>query len=34
VVLRAHDKVRGYDVVKEASVSRVRAALPGLLNAL
>jgi indolepyruvate ferredoxin oxidoreductase len=32
-VLRAHDKVRGYDVVKEASVARVREALPGLLAA-
>ncbi len=30
-VLRAHDQVRGYDVVKEESVKRVRAALPGLL---
>jgi indolepyruvate ferredoxin oxidoreductase len=33
-VLRAHDKVRGYDVVKEASIKRVRAALPGLVAAL
>ena len=33
-VLRAHDAVRGYDVVKEASVSRVRDALPPLLAAL
>jgi len=32
-VLRAHDKVRGYDVVKEASLKKVRAALPGLLEA-
>ncbi len=32
-VLRAHDQVRGYDVVKEASVARVRDALPGLLVA-
>jgi indolepyruvate ferredoxin oxidoreductase len=33
-VLRAHDKVRGYDVVKEASIARVRESLPGLLAAL
>ena len=33
-VLRAHDKVRGYDVVKEASIARVRAALPSLLAAM
>jgi indolepyruvate ferredoxin oxidoreductase len=33
-VLRAHDKVRGYDVVKEANAIRVREALPGLLSAL
>jgi indolepyruvate ferredoxin oxidoreductase len=29
-VLRAHDRVRGFDVVKEKSVAEVRAALPGL----
>ena len=33
-VLRAHDAIRGYDVVKEAAVSRVRDALPALLAAL
>ncbi len=33
-VLRAHDRVRGFDVVKEKSVSEVRAALPGLLARL
>jgi len=33
-VLRAHDKVRGYDVVKEQSVARVRDELPGLIAAL
>jgi indolepyruvate ferredoxin oxidoreductase len=32
-VLRAHDAVRGYDVVKEASVARVAEALPPLLSA-
>ncbi len=32
-VLRAHDQVRGFDVVKEASVERVRAAVPELLEA-
>jgi indolepyruvate ferredoxin oxidoreductase len=32
--LRAHDKVRGYDVVKEANLRKVRASLPGLLEAL
>jgi indolepyruvate ferredoxin oxidoreductase len=32
-LLRAHDKVRGYDVVKEASIGRVRACLPDLLTA-
>ena len=32
-VLRAHDKVRGYDVVKEASIARMRESLPGLLAA-
>ncbi len=32
--LRAHDKVRGYDVVKDASVARVREALPELMKAL
>jgi indolepyruvate ferredoxin oxidoreductase len=33
-VLRAHDRVRGFDVVKEKSVADVRAALPGLLDRL
>lgn len=33
-VLRAYDKVRGYDVVKEGNVKAVRDALPGLLAAL
>ena len=33
-VLRAHDKVRGYDVVKEASIARVRAGLPALVAAM
>jgi indolepyruvate ferredoxin oxidoreductase len=33
-VLRAHDKVRGYDVVKEANLRKVEAAMPGLLRAL
>jgi indolepyruvate ferredoxin oxidoreductase len=33
-VLRAHDKVRGYDVIKETSVAQVREALPGLVAAL
>ena len=33
-VLRAHDKVRGYDVIKEANAARVREAVPGLLAAL
>ncbi len=33
-VLRAHDKVRGYDVVKEASIVRVKEALPGLVAAM
>jgi indolepyruvate ferredoxin oxidoreductase len=33
-VLRAHDKVRGYDVVKEQSVARVREELSGLVAAL
>ncbi len=32
-LLRAHDQVRGYDVVKEASVARVAAAMPALLEA-
>jgi indolepyruvate ferredoxin oxidoreductase len=32
-ILRAYDKVRGYDVVKEQSVARVREDLPGLLAA-
>jgi indolepyruvate ferredoxin oxidoreductase len=31
-LLRAHDKVRGYDVVKEASVAKVREAMPALLR--
>jgi indolepyruvate ferredoxin oxidoreductase len=33
-VLRTHDKVRGYDVVKEQSVERVRQVLPELLAKL
>ena len=33
-VLRAHEKVRGYDVVKENNVSKVRAELPALVRAL
>jgi indolepyruvate ferredoxin oxidoreductase len=33
-VLRAHEKVRGYDVVKEANLRKVREAMPGLLAAL
>jgi indolepyruvate ferredoxin oxidoreductase len=33
-VLRAHDKVRGYDVVKEANLAKVRLALPELLQAM
>jgi indolepyruvate ferredoxin oxidoreductase len=33
-VLRAHDKIRGYDVVKEQSVARVREELPKLVAAL
>jgi indolepyruvate ferredoxin oxidoreductase len=33
-VLRAHERVRGYDVVKEANLAKVRDALPGLLAAL
>jgi indolepyruvate ferredoxin oxidoreductase len=33
-VLRAHDKVRGYDVVKETSVIKVRESLPDLLARL
>ncbi len=32
-VLRAHDKVRGYGVVKEANLARVRQDLPGLVAA-
>ncbi len=32
-VLRAHDAVRGYDVVKEASVARLEQTLPPLLAA-
>jgi len=32
-LLRAHNAVRGYDVVKEASLERVRAALPDLWTA-
>ncbi len=31
-VLRAHDQVRGFDVVKDASVARVRKALPALVE--
>jgi indolepyruvate ferredoxin oxidoreductase len=31
-VLRAHDRVRGFDVVKERSVAEVRARLPGLVK--
>jgi len=31
-VLRAHDRVRGFDVVKEKSVAEVRAALPALVE--
>jgi indolepyruvate ferredoxin oxidoreductase len=33
-VLRAHDRVRGFDVVKEKSVAEVRQALPGLVARL
>ena len=33
-VLRAHDKVRGYDVVKEANLRKTRESLPGLLAKL
>ena len=33
-VLRAYDKVRGYDVVKEANLKAVRDAIPSLLEAL
>jgi indolepyruvate ferredoxin oxidoreductase len=33
-VLRAYDKVRGYDVVKETNLKVVRAAVPALLAAL
>jgi indolepyruvate ferredoxin oxidoreductase len=33
-VLRAHEKVRGYDTVKDANLAQVRAALPGLLAGL
>ena len=32
-VLRAHDKIRGYDVVKDASIERVRIELPKLIDA-
>jgi indolepyruvate ferredoxin oxidoreductase len=32
-LLRAHDRVRGYDVVKEASVKRLRQDLPAQLAA-
>ncbi len=32
-LLRAHDQVRGYDVVKEQSVARVREGLPALWGA-
>jgi indolepyruvate ferredoxin oxidoreductase len=33
-VLRAHDKVRGYDVVKEGNLKKVTSELPGLLAKL
>jgi len=33
-VLRAHDKVRGYDVVKESNLAKVRLAVPELLRAM
>jgi indolepyruvate ferredoxin oxidoreductase len=33
-VLRAHEKVRGYDVVKEANLKKVKDSLPALLAAL
>jgi indolepyruvate ferredoxin oxidoreductase len=33
-LLRAHDRVRGFDVVKEKSVAEVRQVLPGLLARL
>jgi indolepyruvate ferredoxin oxidoreductase len=33
-VLRAHDKVRGYDIVKEANAAAVREAVPKLLAAM
>jgi indolepyruvate ferredoxin oxidoreductase len=33
-VLRAHEKVRGFDVVKDANAAKVKAALPGLLAAM
>jgi indolepyruvate ferredoxin oxidoreductase len=33
-VLRAYEKVRGYDVVKEANLEAVRGAIPGLLAAM
>jgi indolepyruvate ferredoxin oxidoreductase len=33
-VLRAHDKIRGYDVVKEANAAAVRDAVPKLLAAM
>jgi hypothetical protein len=33
-VLRAHDKVRGYDVVKEHNAAKVRAELPALVRAM
>jgi indolepyruvate ferredoxin oxidoreductase len=32
--LRAHDKIRGYDVIKEAHAAAVRDAVPGLLAAM
>jgi indolepyruvate ferredoxin oxidoreductase len=33
-VLRAHDKVRGYDLVKEHNAAKVRAELPALVRAM
>ncbi|MEJ0048954.1 MAG: indolepyruvate ferredoxin oxidoreductase family protein [Rhodospirillales bacterium] len=33
-VLRAHEKVRGYDVVKEANLAKVRSGLPVLLEGM
>jgi len=32
-LLRAHDQIRGYDVVKEASLTRLQTTLPALLDA-